>query len=47
MVIVTVVEPIQLVPDPPAAQVCTPLDRLVMLSEPATPPEPMVVCPDR
>ena len=47
MVIVTVVEPIQLVPDPPAAQVCTPLDKLVMLSEPATPPEPMVVCPDR
>ena len=47
MVIVTVVEPIQLVPDPPAAQVCTPLLKLVIANEPATPPEPMVVCPPR
>ena len=47
MVIVTEVLPIQLVPLPPAEQVCTPLDKLVMPSDPAVPPLPTVVCPDR
>ena len=47
MVIVTVVCPIQLVPLPPAVQVCTPLDKLVMPRDPAVPPDPTVVCPPR
>ena len=47
MVIVTFVEPIQLVPLPPAVQVWTPLDKLVRASEPAVPPLPIVVCPLR
>jgi len=47
MVIVTFVEPIQLVPLPPAEQVWTPLDKLVSASVPAVPPLPIVVCPDR
>ena len=45
MVIVTFVEPIQLVPLPPAEQVWTPLDKLVSASVPAVPPLPIVVCP--
>ena len=47
MVIVTLVEPIQLVPLPPAVQVWTPLDKLVRASEPAVPPLPIVVCPPK
>ena len=47
MVIVTVVCPIQLVPLPPAVQVCTPLLKLVMPRDPAVPPLPIVVCPPR
>ena len=47
MVIRTVVEPIQLVPDPPAVQVWIPLDKLVRASDPAVPPEITVVCPPR
>ena len=45
MVIVTFVEPIQLVPLPPAVQVWTPLDKEVSASDPAVPPLPIVVCP--
>ena len=45
MVIVTFVEPIQLVPLPPAVQVCTPLLKLVRARFPAVPPLPIVVCP--
>ena len=47
MVIVTVVCPIQLVPLDPAVQVCTPLLKLVMPRDPAVPPLPTVVCPDK
>ena len=43
----TVDEPIQLVPLPPALQVWTPLERLVRASDPAVPPDPSVVCPLR
>ena len=35
----------QLVPDPPAVQVCTPLDSEVKARDPAVPPDPTVVCP--
>ena len=45
IVIVTLVEPIQLVPLPPAVQVWTPLDKEVSASDPAVPPDPIVVCP--
>ena len=48
MVIVTVVEPMQLEPDPNAPlQVCTPDDNEVMLPDPRVPPDPIVVCPPR
>ena len=48
MVIVTVVEPMQLEPDPNAPlQVCTPLDKLVIAPDPNVPPLPIVVCPPR
>ena len=47
MVIVTFVEPIQLVPLPPAVQVWTPLDKEVSASDPAVPPLPIVVCPPK
>ena len=47
MVIVTLVEPIQLVPDPPAVQVWTPELNDVKASEPAVPPLPIVGCPLR
>ena len=47
MVIRTVVEPIQLVPDPPAVQVWIPELTLVRASDPAVPPEITVVCPPR
>ena len=47
MVIVTLVEPIQLVPDPPAVQVWTPELNDVKASEPAVPPLAIVVCPLR
>ena len=47
MVIVTVVEPIQLVPLDPALQVWIPDETLVIPSDPAVPPEPTVVCPLR
>ena len=47
MVIVTVVCPIQLVPLPPAVQVCTPLDKLVIPKFDAVPPLPTVVDPPR
>lgn len=48
MVIVTVVDPMQLEPDPNAPlQVCTPLDKLVIAPDPRVPPDPMVVCPPR
>ena len=47
MVIVTVVCPIQLVPLDPAVQVCTPLLKLVMPRDPAVPPLPTVVWPDK
>ena len=47
MVIVTVVEPIQLVPLDPALQVWIPDETLVIPSDPAVPPDPMVVCPPR
>ena len=33
------------VPDPPAVQVWTPLDSEVNASDPAVPPDPIVVCP--
>ena len=45
MVIVTFVDPIQLVPDPPAVQVWTPELNDVKASDPAVPPDPIVVCP--
>ena len=46
MVMVTVVEPMQLEPDPNAPlQVCTPLDKLVIAPDPNVPPLPIVVCP--
>ena len=41
----TLVDPMQDVPDPPAVQVCTPLDSEVNASDPAVPPDPTVVCP--
>ena len=48
MVMVTVVEPMQLEPDPNAPlQVCTPLDKLVIAPDPNVPPDPIVVCPPR
>ena len=48
MVIVTVVDPTQLEPDPNAPlQVCTPDDKEVIAPLPRVPPEPMVVVPDR
>ena len=47
MVIVTLVEPIQLVPLPPAVHVWTPLDKDVSAREPAVPPLPIVVCPPK
>ena len=48
MVMVTVVEPMQLEPEPNAPlQVCTPLLKLVIAPLPKVPPLPIVVCPDR
>ena len=48
MVMVTVVEPMQLEPEPNAPlQVCTPLDKLVIAPDPNVPPDPIVVCPPR
>jgi hypothetical protein len=48
MVMVTVVDPTQLEPDPNAPlQVCTPEDNEVMLPDPRVPPDPIVVCPPR
>ena len=48
MVIVTVVCPIQLEPDPNAPlQVCTPLDKLVIAPLPRVPPDPTVVNPPK
>ena len=43
MVIDTVVEPMQLVPDPPAVQVWIPEDKEVRARFPAVPPEITVV----
>ena len=37
----------QLVPEPPAVQLCTPELSDVMAKFPAVPPDPTVVCPDR
>ena len=45
MVIVTLVDPMQLVPDPPAVQVWTPELNDVRARDPAVPPDPIVVCP--
>ena len=45
IVIVTLVEPIQLVPLPPAVQVWMPELNDVKARDPAVPPDPMVVCP--
>ena len=45
MVIVTLVDPMQDVPDPPAVQVWTPELNDVKASDPAVPPDPTVVCP--
>tara|TARA_R100001015_G_C4460807_1_gene47793 strand:+ start:254 stop:514 length:261 start_codon:yes stop_codon:yes gene_type:complete len=45
MVIVILVDPIQLVPDPPAVQVCIPELRLVSPRLPAVPPDATVVVP--
>ena len=45
IVIVTLVDPMQDVPDPPAVQVCTPLLKLVRARFPAVPPEATVVVP--
>ena len=45
MVIVTLVDPIQDVPDPPAVQVWTPELNDVKARDPAVPPDPTVVCP--
>ena len=48
MVICTVVDPIQLEPDPNAPlQVWTPDDREVIAPDPRVPPDPIVVCPPR
>ena len=48
MVIVTVVEPMQLEPDPNAPlQVWTPDDNEVIPPDPRVPPDPIVVCPPR
>tara|TARA_B100001287_G_scaffold119158_1_gene100374 strand:- start:276 stop:539 length:264 start_codon:yes stop_codon:yes gene_type:complete len=48
MVIWTVVDPIQLEPDPKAPlQVWTPDDKEVIAPLPSVPPEPMVVAPDK
>ena len=48
MVIVTVVEPMQLEPDPNAPlQVWTPDEREVIAPEPRVPPLPIVVCPPK
>ena len=45
---VTVVDPMQLEPDPNAPlQVWTPLDKLVIAPDPNVPPDPIVVCPLR
>ena len=45
IVIVTLVDPIQDVPDPPAVQVWTPELNDVKARDPAVPPDPTVVCP--
>ena len=45
MVIDTVVEPMQLVPEPPAVQVWIPEDKEGRARFPAVPPEITVVCP--
>ena len=45
MVIVTLVDPIQDVPDPPAVQVWTPELNDVKARDPAVPPDPIVVDP--
>ena len=48
MVIVTVVDPTQLEPDPNAPlQVWTPDDKEVIAPDPRVPPDPIVVCPPR
>ena len=47
MVIVTLVDPIQLVPLPPAVQVWMPELNDVSARLPAVPPDPIVVCPPR
>ena len=48
MVIWTVVEPMQLEPDPNAPlQVWTPDDKEVIAPDPRVPPDPTVVCPDK
>ena len=47
IVIVTLVDPIQDVPDPPAVQVWTPELNDVKARDPAVPPDPIVVCPPR
>ena len=41
----TLVDPIQDVPDPPAVQVWTPELNDVKARDPAVPPDPIVVCP--
>ena len=45
IVIVTLVDPMQDVPDPPAVQVWTPELNDVKARLPAVPPDPTVVCP--
>ena len=45
MVMVTLVDPMQDVPDPPAVQVWTPELNDVKARDPAVPPDPIVVCP--
>ena len=48
MVIVTVVDPTQLEPDPNAPlQVWTPDDKEVIAPDPKVPPDPIVVCPPK
>ena len=47
MVMRTVVEPMQLVPDPPAVQVWIPDETDVKAKSPFVPPEITVVCPPR
>ena len=48
MVMVTVVDPMQLEPDPNAPlQVWTPDDKEVIEPDPKVPPDPIVVCPPR